>query len=73
MVELRKAAKPRVAHIITDNVDQGETHMDCHHLMQYALLSVSEVDIEDVRLGQLLTLLVGLTLVVIVRVFLLLF
>lgn len=42
--------------------------MDCHHLTQYALLSMSEVDMEEVRLGQLLTLLVGLTITVLGRV-----
>jgi hypothetical protein len=37
--------------------------MDCHHLMQYAILSMPDVDPEDVRLGQLLTLLGGMTVV----------
>ena len=42
--------------------------MDCHHLTQYALLSMSDVDIEDVRLGQLLALLVGVTVVLLGRI-----
>jgi hypothetical protein len=42
--------------------------MDCQHQMtQYALLSMSDVDMNDVRFGQLLTLLVGLSIVVLVR------
>ena len=42
--------------------------MDCQHqLTQYALLAMSDVDMDDVRFGQLLTLLVGLSIVVLVR------
>jgi hypothetical protein len=42
--------------------------MDCQHQMiQYALVSMSNIDIEDVRFGQLLTLLVGLSVVLLVR------
>lgn len=42
--------------------------MDCPLLTQHALLLMSDVDMEDVRLGQLLTWLTGLTLLLLGRV-----
>jgi hypothetical protein len=38
--------------------------MSCNHLMQYALLSMSDVDMEEVRLGQMMALLAALTVTV---------
>lgn len=42
--------------------------MDCQHqVTQFALVSMPDIDMRDVRLGQLLTLLAGLSIVVLVR------
>jgi len=42
--------------------------MDCQHqVTQFALVSMSDIDMRDVRLGQLLTLLAGLSIAALVR------
>lgn len=42
--------------------------MDCQHqVTQYALVSMSNIEMEDVWFGQLITLLVGLSIVGLVR------
>jgi hypothetical protein len=72
-VEFGEGGEPRRPQAIKIILRQGDTHMECYHLMQYRLLLDSEVDMDDVVLGQLLTLVTGLTVVLLGRVLYLVF